>query len=528
MPEGYRRSSAANLPLWLRFAMPSIADVIFVALLCLLVFTPLAVRLLGDAGIGWHIRTGQLILSTHHIPHTDPFSSTMAGKPWFAWEWLYDVKVGWLDSAMGLNGVVWYNALIIAAVFGLTMHLLVKRGVNAVTAVILLLLAIVASMIHFLARPHVVSWLFTVAWFAILDHCERDSMAGRRATLWRVWVLPVLMVFWVNFHGGFLVGLVLVGIFWVAALWDSFRAKEDRIELTLRRIAARERSWRLFWVGVVSTGASLINPYGWKLHVHIFRYLSDRFLMNHIEEFQSPDFHGVAQRCFLVLLLATVAALACRGRTLRPSSVLVLLFAVYTGLYSSRNIPVSSLLLVLVIGPLLSPASAGGFSSRMSALQSGLRGHLWPIAAFAFTLAIAAGGGRLGSAQLMNAHFDPRRMPVEAVNYFEAHRLSGPILAPDSWGGYLIYRLYPGERVIVDDRHDLYGEEFFKSYLKMIRVEQGWQQFLDSQYFTLVMFPRNTALTNVLLESPQWKPIYQDDTAVIFERAAQIGRPLVP
>src|ERR1700677_3142962 len=85
-------------PAWMRFLLPSVGDLIFAALLGLLVFTNLSVRLLGDAGIGWHIRTGQLILASHAIPRVDPFSSTMAGHPWFAWEWLYDVLAGWLDT----------------------------------------------------------------------------------------------------------------------------------------------------------------------------------------------------------------------------------------------------------------------------------------------------------------------------------------------------------------------------------------------------------------------------------------------
>ena len=89
-----------------RWIVPSIGDLIFIALLGSLAFTTLSVRLLGDAGIGWHIRTGQLILATHSIPHADPFSSTMAGQSWFAWEWLYDAIVGWLDKIAGLNGVV--------------------------------------------------------------------------------------------------------------------------------------------------------------------------------------------------------------------------------------------------------------------------------------------------------------------------------------------------------------------------------------------------------------------------------------
>ncbi len=78
--------------------MPSAADLIFIAILCTLTFTAMSVRLLGDAGIGWHIRTGQQILATHAVPRVDSFSSTMSGKPWFAWEWLYDMIVGHLEA----------------------------------------------------------------------------------------------------------------------------------------------------------------------------------------------------------------------------------------------------------------------------------------------------------------------------------------------------------------------------------------------------------------------------------------------
>ena len=137
--------------------MPSVADLIFLALLGTLTLTALSTRLLGDAGIGWHIRTGQQILSFHAIPRTDPFSSTMGGKTWFAWEWLYDVVVGQLDTWCGLNGVVWFTAVVIAAVFAWMFRLLMVRGRNLILALVLVLLAISASMIHFFARPHVVS-----------------------------------------------------------------------------------------------------------------------------------------------------------------------------------------------------------------------------------------------------------------------------------------------------------------------------------------------------------------------------------
>jgi hypothetical protein len=522
MENGYRSSQSRSL--WLQVLMPSIADVIFMAVLCTLIFTSLSVRLLGDAGIGWHIRTGQLILATHKIPRTDPFSSTMAGKPWFAWEWLYDVIVGGLDAAMQLNGVVWFNAVLIAAVFAGTFHWLMKRGANVLVAVILVLLAISASMIHFLARPHVVSWLLTLAWFAILDASERDAFNGHSRRNRSTWILPLLMLVWVNLHGGFIFGFILLGIYWLSACFTWWRTKSTRIEDALLRIAASRRAWELLWVGIVCAAASLVNPYGWKLHQHVFAYLSNRFLMNHIQEFQSPDFHGWAQRCFLALLLISVVALAVRGRRLRTSELLVVLFSVYSGLYAARNIPIASVLLVMVVGPLVCTGTSSGFFGRMSALQSSLRGHLWAFIAIVFTVVVAAHHGMAGSAKLMDAHFDPNHMPVAAVDYLKQHNLQGPVLSTDFWGGYLIYRLYPEEQVVVDDRHDLYGEAFFKSYLNMYRGEDSWQEFLREHPSGCLIFPRNAAITNLLIEDSDWKVVYQDHLTAILVSVRGEGR----
>src|SRR5580700_6485829 len=232
------RDSAADLrPMWLRWVVPSVGDLIFVALVGLLAYTTLSVRLLGDAGIGWHIRTGQIILATHAIPRVDPFSATMSGRVWFAWEWLYDALVGWLDRAAGLNGVVLFTALVIAAVFAWTFRLLLRRSTNILLALLLVLLAASAAMIHFLARPHVVSWLFTVAWFWILDSSERSCGAAdfdssetsefklRRASM--LWLLPPLMLVWVNVHGGFLVGFALLAIYWCSAAWQWLKPSGD-------------------------------------------------------------------------------------------------------------------------------------------------------------------------------------------------------------------------------------------------------------------------------------------------------------
>jgi hypothetical protein len=503
-----------------RWLLPSIADLIFLTLLGLLAFTPLSVRLLGDAGIGWHIRTGQNILASHAVPRVDSFSSTMNAKPWFAWEWLYDVVVGGLDSAFGLNGVVWFTALVTAVVFGGMFQCLIRRGTNLFAALVLVLLAISASTIHFLARPHVLSWLFTLVWFWILDSTERKCMADDRLSSRWLWLLPVSMLLWVNVHGGFLLGFVLIAIFWCGSMWIWLSSSESRIEESLRKIAAGKRVGSLASVGLLSALASFVNPHGWKLHAHVFSYLSNRFLIDRIDEFQSPNFHGIAQKSFLALLLVSIAVLIARGRRLPLSHILVVLFAVYAALYASRNIPISAILLGMVIGPLLlSIGVAERFSQRMLAVEAGMRGHLWALAGIVLTFAIAANGGRIGSSQWMDAHFDPQRMPVQAVNYLRAQDAAAPTFAPDYWGGYLIYRLYPQAQVVVDDRHDLYGEQFLRLYLKLIHAEEGWEEFLREHPAGYIVLPPKSPLATALLQAPGWKKTYADDTAVVFQAA---------
>jgi hypothetical protein len=241
--------------------------------------------------------------------------------------------------------------------------------------------------------------------------------------------------------------------------------------------------------------------------------------MDHIEEFQSPNFHGVAQKCFLLLLLITLGVLAARVRELRLSQLLTVLLAVYTGLYASRSIPVSSILLVIIVGPLL-PGLSSDFFHRMTCIESSLRGHVWPMVAVVTTFFIAAHGGGVGSTQLMEAHFDPARMPVGTVDFLNQSGIKGPVLTPDYWGGYVIYRLYPRTQVVVDDRHDFYGADFFKLYLRMIHVEYGWDEFLRRYKPQYVLLPRESALANMLMKTAGWKVIHLDEVSITFVRTA--------
>jgi hypothetical protein len=289
---------------------------------------------------------------------------------------------------------------------------------------------------------------------------------------------------------------------------------------------------------VACAAATLVNPFGWRLHAHIYAYLSDRYLMNRIAEFRAPDFHGWQQRSFGIILLLTLVAMAGRRRSVGISLLLVLLAATYTGLLSSRNLPVSSMLLVLITGPLLwdslvSLATRPGawgwmrggargiveFSDHMGMQELQLKGHLWAVICAVGALVLCLEGGWLGPHQLIHASFDPKSVPVAAVDFLEKEQSTNPVFSTDLWGGYLIYRLYPRRQVVVDDRHDLYGSDRFREILILMQGEPGWRQVLEKWQIRTALLPAGSTLPNLLRELPEeWSVQYEDNVAVVFEK----------
>jgi len=508
---------------WLRYAIPSSTDLIFVILLVGLSTGPLSTALLGDGGTGWHIRTGEWILRSHSVPRVDLFSTTMQGQPWYAWEWLYDAIVGTLHRAAGLNGVVLFTAFAIALTFALLLKRVLARA-SLPTTVILLLLAFSASTVHFLARPHVVSWLFTLVWCEALEAFEAT---GNSRTLLG---LPLMMIIWVNVHGGFLIGLMLLGIYLLSNVVMASVVGDT---------SAPARAWTLSGLGFASLMASLANPHGYNLYVHIVHYLGDRFLMHHIEEFLRPDFHSVAQRCFAGLILVAVVTMAVLRRRMALRRWLILIFAIASGLYAVRNIPMASILIVWIAAPELSAslrdwANHGAsdrtsffltrfalFSDRMTRFDQTLCGHLWPALILLGAVLLCISGGSSAGSHVMNARFDEKRFPVQSVDYLTVHGDGQSVFTMDRWGGYLIYRFYPIVVTAVDDRHDLYGSEFLKNYLKIMHGETGWDLALEKLHPGWVVVPADSHLAALLRQSPSWESAQRDNTAELFRIAVR-------
>ena len=287
--DGVRRAPAAPACKWW---LPSLSDFFFIAVLVWLFAAGSGgwVGLLADADAGWHIRTGEYILDHAAVPKTDLFSYSKPGEPWYAWEWLTDVGMAALHRFRGLPAIVLAAGLLIAATSTLLLSHLFWRGANAFTALPVVLLATGASSIHYLARPHLITLLFVALSMWLLD---RD----RRAPSPWVWSLIPLAALWTNLHGGFLALLACVALLVVGTAAEAL----------LERDPSR---WRLTFRYALLAGAcslaTLANPYGVELHLHVAAYLRSDWIREMVQEFQSPSFRNENLLQFELLLFLGV------------------------------------------------------------------------------------------------------------------------------------------------------------------------------------------------------------------------------
>ena len=489
----------------LPYLLPKLRDVFFMAVFFAVIgFGPRLMNVDGD--LGRHITIGNYILDTGHIPTQDVFSHTMRGQALTPHEWLADVFFALAHHLGGLDGVVWLCAVIIALTFTLVMVQAWERSGKILLSLALALWAVAAASLHFLARPHLWTMLFLALWT-----CGLETM--RRGGRFRWYLLPILMLVWANTHGAFIAGFVV---------WGAYVAGKFVDEKTAANETSREPSppdangWgTLLGIGGLSLVATFINPAGWHLWETTFDFLRNRYLVSHTAEYLPPNFHDPSTWPFLALVAFSVLVLALQAR--RMPSVHALLLAGWTamGLYSTRNIP----LYVIVSAPILAESMGGpveGLQARLGAMETTLRGALWPVG-FALLMGVALlSGVHLDFGGRGNI-FLPEVFPVQAANWLEEHPQSGNVFNHFPWGGYLLYRFEGQLPVFIDGQTDFYGESLTRQYEQVITLAPGWADVLAQYHVTWALLPIDSALAQAL-EEVGWQVLYRDETSVVLRQ----------
>lgn len=466
-----------------------VADLLLIAIL---LYVPahmsLNSNLLGDFDIWWHIQTGAWISAHHAVPHVEPFSGPMAGTPWVAYSWFFELVTYKLFHWFGLKGVLIYTSglllLITAALFGM-----IRRHAKQLPAAALLTFACMFSMGHlFTPRP----WLFSILFFTLeLDILLDVRRTGRTIRL--LW-LPLMFAAWANIHIQFVNGLFILGL----AAAESIAARR------WKGVPTRAAILPLLAVLVASIFATLANPYGWRIYAVAHELATQSGALNKISELQAIPFRDFVNYLALLLVLGSAATLGWLRRIVSFEGAL-LAFAAVVSFRSQRDEWLLAVVAAAILAELLPKVDDPTVATpKYVPIAAGT------LAAIALTVA-------LQSPRLSNAHLRDRvaeSQPVNAVDFIRQHGYRGPLFNDFNWGGYLILNLRMP--VSLDGRQNVYGDERIDRNVATWAAGPEWRQAPELASANLIIGPAASPLTQILRRDQRYDLVYQDKVAAVF------------
>lgn len=451
--------------------------------------------LLNDPDTYWQITLGQWMLDHHAVPRTDLYSFTMQGQPWISTQWLAQVAYALSYGVAGWAGPVVLAAASGSLAIALLARFLDQRLTRTATLVILCVtLALMAG--HMLARPHVLAMPVMVAWVAgLVDAMDRKGAPS-------FWLLP-LMVLWANMHGGFVLGLALIGPIALDAIWHAPKDRQARVFVR----------WALF--GIAALAACCITPYGWEALLASRRILSLGAALAVIGEWRPADFGHAGP--LEISVLAAFAFVLWRGITLPPMRIVLVLGFVYMALGHVRNAEVLALLAPLVLAKPLGEQVGRNPERDASASPNRLL-----LAGIALCLVV----GTVVVASLRHYTPSERSAPIAAVDALKKLNVSR-VFNDYDFGGYLIWRGVP---TFIDGRTELFGEKLMVDHNDASGLMKPDNLFrLLKDYRIDATFMRTeSAATKLLDRIDGWEKVYSDDLATIHVRKSEPGERVKP
>lgn len=509
--------------IWARLAWLD-TNHLLVIILFLGLFT-MAVRLPTDTDTWWHLRSGRYIVESGQIPFKDPFSYTVSGKPWIDHGWLAQVLLFGIYRLSGVAGLALCLALVVVLAFWFVYR---QCEGNIYVRAFALVLAALASALFWIARPQILSFLLASIFLYVLYLYKRRGIN-------RLYVLPILMILWVNLHGGFIIGSIVMGVYIIGEMANNV------LGLGTAPILRRRQIIVLVATTAISVVAGLFNPNTYKMLTYPFFTVGIGALREYIQEWSSPDFHQLYQQPFLWMLFILIAAVALsRFRIDFTDLFLVVVFG-YMSFIAVRNVA----LFALVAAPVLARHSESTLQQLLDSFRlrtpwghwiDRLLGKQFPVGPvmiavnWSLLLLLLLAALATAAQPLLPAYSEKKMaetLPVDAVDFIEENQMPRELFNSYNWGGYVIWRLHPEYPVFIDGRTDLYDDPFIRRYLRASLARGDWRETLDEYGVNTILTERGTDLANVLRYIDEWAPVYADDIAVVFVRDTQENRPVI-
>jgi len=449
----------------------------------------------------WHLAAYRWMRVHGAVPMADSFSYTMAGTPWVAHEWGSELLLGLSFDALGWMG----PQLVMAAGFAMSIAYITRylvRDIEPLYALLIVAVSVANLAPQLLVRPHVLAWVLLVIWVGSLVRAVERKEAP---TFW----LLLVMLFWVNAHASFTLGIGLAG---VLAL-DAVSRADGRAERT-----TVFRGWTRFVSLAVMV--SMINPRGPGAILHAFEVMGLKGTLLLVTEWQSANFQEFQP---LLLWLIPVCLLALGGR-LRVGAMraVIVCGVLYLALKHQRYHSLAGLLFPLLLATSLAESvrrlrdryapHSGAMDRVLLALTHRARPTSVALASILLLGVMALRAARY--TEPLGSH-----APAAALAVAQRMGLGSRVLNDYDFGGYLIWRDHP---VFIDGRADMYGDAYVVRYAEAVTLAKpdALDVLLEQYAIEWTLLRPELPAAQYLDRVPQWRRVYADSQAVIHVRSS--------
>jgi hypothetical protein len=448
----------------------------------------------NDPDLWWHLRTGQIIWTERAIPRIDRLSYTTGQHSWVPHEWLSQLSLYAAWRAGDYSGLMLWFCILTAALLVIQYISCSLYSGNTKVAFLGALVTWFFATVGLAIRPQMLGFTLLACELLIL-HLGRS-----RDRRW-FFVLPPLFAVWVNMHGSFLFGMIVLAV----VLLSGF-IKVDAGLLTARPLDRAQRK-TLLWAAALSVAALLVNPVGIELLAYPLRTIFDRRMqLDAVTEWQKLSFDDV--RAFGLLGLAGgIVLIALVRRTVIYMDELALLAVAFAMAVLHQRLLFAW---GIVAAPILCRQLADSVTHEA-------RGRILPNAILTVAC-LAVAFAAFPARDALVSQVD-RGNPVQAVDFIRRTHLTGRMLNEYVYGGYLSWAL-PEQKVFIDGRADVFAwTGVFQDYGAWATLREDPKRLLDDYQIDWCLLSRSAPEARVLRYLPGWSERYSDSQSVIFARA---------
>jgi hypothetical protein len=450
--------------------------------------------------LGRHLKMGETIMQCLCVPQINLFSYTNPDFPVVNHEWLTQVVLFFFYANFGLQSLLILKMLILTTAFGIV-YFLAKQKSSWYWLTIFSLCCVIIFSSRFRVRPEMFSYLFIALFLLLLHYYDKTKQKI-------LFLLPLIELFWVNMHIYFILGIIIYAAFCV------------------EKIAEKKFSTFLLWIGLSLLVATLINPRFLDGALLPFTFLS-QYGMSVEENMSVFDFGKYAPSFIYTLTMQVVLFEILVGLFIliipiyfKKTSLGQTLNGLISGVLGLRFVRSLSLFGLLGLIPL---------SEKFTLLEKALyritdRYFVNVIKAIILIATIFLSSVYLqGLNQYHVLHFGYQPYAENATNFINNNQLKGPIFNNYHIGNYLIYGLYPGEKIFIDARPEMYPTSFLKSYERMLIDQEYFKKQVEFYKINLIVFGVQLEDPQTIrpfmlrqIQSKEWIPVFADGNVTIL------------